>query len=100
MKFLNKLEVAFCPNGEDHENLIRVKEILTEVFQDGNSEKLESKLQNVREIEILSGAGDWCEIPDVTKNLRKDIKFLQIQMEYFEYIRQQSHISVFQYVFQ
>ena len=87
LNFLNKLEVAFCPNRKDHENLIRVKEILTNVFQDGISEKIESILQNVREIEILPGAGDWCEIPDVTKVLSKDIKILQIQMESFEYIR-------------
>ena len=65
--FLSKLEVAFCPNREDHENLIRVKEILTNVFQIGISEKLESILQNVREIEILSGAGDWRETPDVNQ---------------------------------
>ena len=81
LNFLNKLEVAFCPNGADHENLIRVKEMLTNVFQDGDSEKLESMLQNVRKIEILSGVGDWREIPGVIKILRKDIKFLQIQME-------------------
>ena len=37
-------------------------------------------LQNVREIEILSGAGDWLEIPDVVKILRKDNKNLEIQM--------------------
>ena len=78
---MKKLQVAFCPNGEDHENLIRVKEILLNVFQDGNSEKKESMLQNVRENEILSGVGDWREIPHVTKNLRKDNKILQIQME-------------------
>ena len=53
LTFLNKLEVAFCPTMEDHKNLIRVKEILTNLFQDDNSEKLESILQNVREIEIL-----------------------------------------------
>ena len=81
LNFLNKLEVAFCPNREDLENLIRVIEILTNVFQHGNSENLECILQNVREIEILSGVGDWCEIPDVIKILRKDIKILQIQME-------------------
>ena len=81
LNFLNKLEVAFCPNREDHENLIRVKEILKNVFQDGNSEKIESILQNVREIEILSGVGDWCEITDVIKLLRNDIKILQIEME-------------------
>ena len=81
LNFSNKLEVAFCPNREDHENLIRVKEILTNVFQDGNSENLESILQNVREIEILSGTVDWCEIPDVIKILRKDIKILKIQLE-------------------
>ena len=73
--------------GEDHENLIRVKEKLTNVFQDGNSEKLESILQSVRELEILSGVGDWGEIPDVIKILRKAIKSLQIQREDFEYIR-------------
>ena len=87
LNFLNKLEVAFCPNREDLENLIRVKKILTNVFQDGNSEKLECILQNLREIEVLSGVGDWCEIPDVIKILRKDIKNLQIQKEYFEFIR-------------
>ena len=38
LNFLSKLEVAFCPNREDHENLIRVKEILTNVFQDANCE--------------------------------------------------------------
>ena len=81
LNFLNKLEVAFCPNREDHENLIRVKEILKNVFQDGNSEKIESILQNVREIEILSGVGDWCEITDVIKLLRNDIKILQIELE-------------------
>ena len=44
LNFLHKLEVAFCPNREDHEKLIRVKEKLTNLFQDGNSEKLESIL--------------------------------------------------------
>ena len=81
LKFLNKLEIAFCPSREDHENLIRVKERLTNLFQGGNSEKLESILKNVEEIEILSGAGDWRGIPDVIKILRRDIKILQIQME-------------------
>ena len=80
-EILNKLEVAFCPNRENHENLIRVKEKLPNVFQDGNSENLESIFQSVRELEILSGVGDCCEIPDVIKNLRKDIKILQIQRE-------------------
>ena len=70
LKFLNKLELAFCPSREDHENLVRVKETLTNLFQDINSEKLESMLLNVREIEILSGAGDCREIPDVIKSLR------------------------------
>ena len=79
LNFLNKLEVAFCPTREDHENLIGVKEILTKLFPDDNSEKLESILQNVREIEILSGPGDWHEIPYVNKILRKDVKILQIQ---------------------
>ena len=87
MNFLNKLDFALCLNGEDHESLIRVKELLTNVIQDGNSGKLEGILQNVREIEILSGVRDWCEIPDVIENLRKDIKIYQIQKEYFEYIR-------------
>ena len=32
------------------------------------------------EIETLSGAGDWREIPDVVKILRKDVKILQIQL--------------------
>ena len=81
LNFLKKLEVAFCPTREDHENLIPVTGILTNLFQDDKSEKLESISQNVREIEILSGAGDWREIPDVIKVLRKDIKMLQIQME-------------------
>ena len=79
LNFLNNFEVAFCPTWEYHENLIRVKEILTNLFQDDNSEKLESILQNVREIETLSGAGDWREIRDVVKFLRKDSKTLQIQ---------------------
>ena len=79
--FLNKLEVAFCPNRENHENLGRVREKLTNVIQEGNSEKLDGLLQKVREIENLYGAGDWCEIHDVIKILRKDIKFLQIQLE-------------------
>ena len=80
LNFLNKLEVTFYPTWEDQENLIRVKEIITNFFQDDNSEKLESILQNVREIEILSRAGDWHEIPDVVKILRKNIKVLLIQM--------------------
>ena len=83
---LSKLEVAFCPSLKDHENLIRDKEILTNVLRNGNSEKLETILQNVSDIEILSGAGDLCEIPEVIEILRQDIKFLQIQMEQFEYI--------------
>ena len=61
--------------------MIAVKEILTIVFQDGNSEKLESILQNVREVETLSGVGDWCEILDIIKIPRKDIKTSQIQVE-------------------
>ena len=81
MNFLNKLQVAFCPNGEENENLIRFKKILPNVFQDGNYEKLESIMQKVGEIEILPGTGDRCEKPDVIKILRKDIKILQIQME-------------------
>ena len=80
LRFLNKLEVAFCPSREDPEKLVRVIEILTNFFQDSNSEKLESMLQNVREIKILSGVGDWCEILDVVKILRKDTKFLQTQL--------------------
>ena len=87
LNFLNKLEVAFSPNREDHEELIRVKESLTNVFQEGSSEKLEIILQNVREIEFLPGSGDWRETPDVIKFVRKDIINLQIQLEKFENIR-------------
>ena len=78
LNFLNKVQVAFCPSREHHENLVQVIEILTNLFQDNNSEKLENMLQNVREIELLSGAGDWHEITDVIKFLRKDFKILQI----------------------
>ena len=63
----------------DLDDLIRLGEVLTRLFQDGNSEKLESVMHNVREIEILFGASDWCETPDIVKILREDIKILQIQ---------------------
>ena len=72
--FLNKLEVDVYTTMEGNE------ELLTNLFQHDNSEKLESILQNVKEIEILYLAGDWKEISDVVKILRKDIKILRIQM--------------------
>ena len=65
---------------ESNKDLIGVKEILTNLFQDDNSEKIESILRKIREIDILYCAGDWREIPDAVKILRKDIKILQIQM--------------------
>ena len=80
LNFLNKLEVDVFTTIEDNKDLIRVKEILTNLFQDDSSEKLESILENVREIEILSLAGDWRKIPHVVKILRKDNKILQTQM--------------------
>ena len=37
LNFLNKLEIAFRPTREDQEKLIRIKEILSNLFQDDNS---------------------------------------------------------------
>ena len=62
------------------DDLIPLGEVLTRLFQSVNSEKLESMLHNVREIEILFGAGDWLEIPDIVKILIRDFEILQIQM--------------------
>ena len=42
VNFLHNLEVDVFTTMEDNENLIRVKEILTNFFQDENSERLES----------------------------------------------------------
>ena len=80
LKFLNKLKVDVFTTMEGNEGLIRVKEILSILFQDDNSEKLQRILENVREVEVLYLAGDWREISDVVRILRKDNKFLQIEM--------------------
>ena len=79
LNFLNNLEIDVFTTIEGIKDLIQVKEILTNIFQDDNSKKLESIMKNVREIEILYFAGDWGEIPDVVKILRKHNKILQIQ---------------------
>ena len=76
LNFLNKLEVAFYSLSEDHEKLIRGKEVLTNLFQDVNSEKFENVLKSVREIDYLSRAVDWHEIPDVVKILCEKVKGL------------------------
>ena len=76
LNFLHKLEVAFYLLSEDHEKLNRGKEILTNLFQDQNSEKLESVLKSLREIDFLSRAADWHEIPDVVKILCEKVKGL------------------------
>ena len=76
LDFLNKMEVAFYLSIKDHENLVRVEEVIINLFQYVNSEKLKSVLETVREIEILSGAGNWHEIRDVNKILREDVKRL------------------------
>ena len=44
LNFLNKLEVDVFTTMEGNKDLFRVKEILTNLFQDDNSEKLESIL--------------------------------------------------------
>ena len=49
--FLNKLKESFYLARMDFDGLICPGEILTRLFQDVNSEKLESMLHNVREIE-------------------------------------------------
>ena len=74
--FLNKLEGAVYLTIESDEILIRVKEVLTNLFQDVNSEKLESPFEKVRQIVILFRAGDLNEVPDVVKNLSEDVKAL------------------------
>ena len=70
------MENAFYLTIEDVENFKRVKTVLTDLFQDVNSKKLENILENVRMIKILIRAGDSEEVPDVVKVLRKDIKEL------------------------
>ena len=65
---------------EDNEDLLRVKEILTNLFHDGISEKLETMLGNLEKVDILYRLGDWHEISGVVKLLRKDIKILQFKM--------------------
>ena len=74
--FLNKMENAFLLTIEDEENFERVKTVLTNLFQDVNSEKLENFLGNVRMIDVLIRGGDAKEVPDLVKVLRKDIKEL------------------------
>ena len=53
-----------------------MNEVLTNLFKDINSEMLESVLETVRQIEVLFGAGDLIEVPDVVKFLREDNKEL------------------------
>ena len=74
--FLNKMENAIYMTMEDMENYKRVKTVITNLFQDVNSEKLEKFLKNVRMIKTLIIAGDAKEVPDVVKILREDIKEL------------------------
>ena len=73
LKFLNKLEESFYLGRMDFDDFYRLGEVLARLFQDVKSEKLESMFHKVREIEILFGAGDWCEISDIVKILRKNI---------------------------
>ena len=76
LNFLINLEVGFSLTSEDHEILIQVKEALTNLFQNVNSEKLESVLENVKFIDISSRAGDWREFLDVVKILCEDVRGL------------------------
>ena len=76
LDFLKNLKNAFCLPIKDREKLIQVKVVLTNLFQDFNSKKLESTLENVTQIDILFGAGDSYEVSDVVKILSKDIKEL------------------------
>ena len=70
------MEVAFYLTSEVHENLIGVKEILTNLFQDVNSEKLKSVLENVGDVDMPYRAGDWREFTDVVKILCDDVRGL------------------------
>ena len=76
LNFLNDAENAFYYTRNGFENLIRAEEILTNLFQDVNSEKLENVLKNVTEFDTLGRAGWFREIPDVVKILCEDIKVL------------------------
>ena len=76
LKLLNNSENTFYLTSEGHENLIGVKKTLTNIFQDVNFKKIESVLKNVRNLEKLSGAGDWHEKSDVFKILCEDVKGL------------------------
>ena len=51
--FLNKKENAFLLTIEGEEDFERLETVLTNLFQDVNSEKLENVLENVRLIDVL-----------------------------------------------
>ena len=68
-EFLNKLEESFYLAQKNFDDVIRLGEVLTRLVRGVNSEKVESRLHNVKEIEILFRAGDWHEIPDKVKFL-------------------------------
>ena len=80
LKFVNKVKDAVFLSSEDEENLIRIRKVVTNFFQDVNSKKLGSNLENVRMLGILSAAGDWCtsdlESSKIIEILCEDIKGL------------------------
>ena len=80
LNFLSKLEFDVFTTMGGNEDSLRVKQILPNLFQDGNCVKLKSMWGNLEEIDILYRAGDWHERPGVVRILGKDIKILQLQM--------------------
>ena len=77
LSFLNKIKDVFLRRRKK-EDLIRVKEVLTNLLQDVNSKNSEVALENVKELEMLSTVGDWhgYECSNVIETLCEDIKEL------------------------
>ena len=76
LNFLSKIDGDFYFTNEDDENLIRVKEVITNLFQDVNFKKIDNVLENIRHLDVLLRAGDSNEVPNVVKVLCEDIKEL------------------------
>ena len=73
INFLNKLDFAGYLESSDYEKFNCIKKVLTDEFQDVNSEKLLSMLSIVDDLYILFITQKYSDIQILTSVLRGDI---------------------------
>ena len=78
LPFLNKLDFAGHLEGDDYEKLGSIKKVLTDQFQDVNSEKIMNMFNNVDDLYVLfiTQAFQSVEIEGLTNILRDKIFLL------------------------